>query len=105
MAKGTRKILNPSLIWVYSTISSSLCPRLGSVLLTWIDEREGNVKSLPQVPGKAVPNSAQDWLMPNHLNLPLLGVADVLEAGGEEVVDVTRVVAAPGTHWLYQSLT
>jgi hypothetical protein len=71
------------------------------------------------------PNSAQDWLIPNHLNLPVLEVDEVLVAGAEdvvvelaltvvvelaltvvvEVVEVFSVVAAvPGKHWLYQSL-
>lgn len=51
-----------------------------------------------------VPNSAQDWLIPNHLNLPLAG--EVLVAAGAElvVVEVLNVVEAPpGKHWLYQS--
>jgi hypothetical protein len=57
-----------------------------------------------------VPNSAQDWLIPNHLNLPLAG--ELLVVGGAElvalglavVVDVFNVVdALPGKHWLYQS--
>lgn len=78
---------------------------------TWIEAVDGKVKCLPQIPGYVgVPNSAQDWLMPNHLNLPLAG--ELLVVGGAElvalglavVVDVFNVVdASPGKHWLYQS--
>jgi hypothetical protein len=66
------------------------------------------------------PNSALDWLIPNHLNLPVLGVDEVLVAGAEDVVELglavvelvlavvvevfSVVAAVPGKHWLYQSL-
>jgi hypothetical protein len=82
-----------------------------SLILTWIDEVDGKVKSLPQVPGYVpCPNSAHDWLIPSHLSLPL-AAAEVVVAGAVEVdvgfvevVDVFRVVeSAPGRHWLYQS--
>jgi hypothetical protein len=65
---------------------------------TWIDEVDGKVKSLPQVPGYVPePNSAQDWLMPNHLNLPLEEVEVLPDA--DDVVVIFRVVAAVlGTH-------
>ena len=77
------------------------------------------MKCVPQTPGYVPwPNSAQDWLMPNHLNFleaeVLVAAADeevvvdVLRVVEEEVVDVLVLVAAvvpaaPWRHWLYQS--
>ena len=68
-----------------------------------MDDVDGKVKSLPQVPGKMpCPNSPHDWLMPNHLNF-LLEDDEVLVGGADVVVVFNVVAAVPGTHWLYQS--
>jgi len=61
----------------------------------------GKMNSVPQRPGKMpLPNSAPDWLAPNHLNLP----AGVLVGPGLGAAVVVGPLL-PGWHWWYHSLT
>lgn len=70
------------------------------------------MKSTPQVPGIAVPNSAQDSSTPNHFNFPVLVGELVDEVVVFEVVVVVEVfedvvvvkVLEAGRHCEYQSL-
>lgn len=73
---------------------------------------DAKIKSTPQVPGMAVPHSAPDSSMPNHLNLPEPVDVAVVVVAAEEVVfvdvvtvEVARVVEVVVTcrHWLYQA--
>jgi hypothetical protein len=65
------------------------------------------VKSTPQVPGIAVPNSAHDSSTPNHFNFPVLVgvlVDEVVVFEVDEVVEVFEVVVVvrvleAGRHW------
>jgi hypothetical protein len=79
-------------------------------LRTWTAALSGKMNSTPHVPGYLPdPNSAPDWLTPNHLNFLAPGLLVEVEVGADDVeedlVEVVMVVAAPGWHWLYQSFT
>lgn len=69
---------------------------------TWMVLLSGKMKSLPQTPGYVPwPNSAPDSEAPTQLSLPsgvalFVAVAPALVVAA--LVEVVRVVPAPGTH-------